>query len=90
LDSGLDNALPRHELFGMTVEKLRNLLNASPFRPFSVHVPSGHAVSVPARDFAAVSPSGRTLVVLGENESETVLDIMLIERVELQPLTSPP
>jgi hypothetical protein len=69
----------------MTADKLRNLMNAIPFRPFQVHLPSGQSVPVPARDFAALSPSGRTLVVLGEHESETVVDVMLIERLELQP-----
>jgi hypothetical protein len=44
----------------------------------------GQSVPVPARDFAAISPSGRTLVILGENESETVVDVMLIERVEMK------
>jgi hypothetical protein len=68
----------------MTAEKLRNLLNALPFRPFELHLPSGKSVAVPARDFAALSPSGRTLVVLGANESEEVVDVMLIERIEFR------
>jgi hypothetical protein len=69
----------------MTANKLRDLLNTTPFRPFEVHLPSCKSVPVPARDFAAVSPSGRTLIVLGENESETVVIVMLIERFELLP-----
>jgi hypothetical protein len=68
----------------MRVEKLRELLNALPFRPFDIHLPSGKSVSMPARDFAALSPSGRTLVVLGDHETEQVVDVMLIERVQLQ------
>ena len=68
----------------MTADKLRNLLNMSPFRPFEVHLPSGKSVAVPARDFAALSPSGRTMIVLGENESEEIVDVMLIERVQVQ------
>lgn len=69
----------------MTPQKVKELLNNLPFRPFHIYLPSGQSVAVPARDFAAISPSGRTLVILGENESETVVDIMLIERVEMQP-----
>jgi hypothetical protein len=68
----------------MSADKLRNLLNALPFTPFQVHLPSGKTVTIPARDFAALSPSGRTLVVLGEKETEEVVDVMLIERVQLQ------
>ena len=68
----------------MTAQKLKDLLNSLPFRPFQIYLPSGQSVGVPNRDFAAISPSGRTLVVLGENESETIVDVMLIERVELE------
>jgi hypothetical protein len=68
----------------MTAQKLKDLLNSLPFRPFQIYLPSGQSVPVPARDFAAISPSGRTLVILGENESETVVDVMLIERVEMK------
>ncbi len=68
----------------MTLEKLKALLNTVPFRSFTLYLPSGHGVVVPHRDFAALSPSGRTLVVPGEHESETVVDVMLVERAELQ------
>ena len=68
----------------MTAQKLKELLNSVPFRQFQIYLPSGQSVAVPARDFAAISPSGRTLVVLGENETETIVDVMLIERVEMQ------
>jgi hypothetical protein len=68
----------------MTAQKLKDLLNSLPFRPFQIYLPRGQSVPVPARDFAAISPSGRTLVILGENESETVVDVMLIERVEMK------
>ena len=68
----------------MTAQKLKELLNSVPFRQFQIYLPSGQIVAVPAQDFAAISPSGRTLVVLGENETETIVDVMLIERVETQ------
>jgi hypothetical protein len=66
----------------MTAEKIKELLNSTPFRPFKLNLPSGRAVGVPARDFAAISPSGRTMVILGENDSETVIDVRLVEGVE--------
>ncbi len=68
----------------MSPPKLKDLLNSLPFRPFHIYLPSGQSVGVPARDFAAISPSGRTLVILGENESETIVDVMLIERVDIE------
>lgn len=66
----------------MTAEKIKELLTATPFRPFKLNLPSGRTVGVPARDFAAISPSGRTMMVLGENESENVIDVRLVEGVE--------
>jgi hypothetical protein len=66
----------------MTAEKIKELLNATLFRPFKLNLPSGRTVGVPGRDFAAISPSGRTMIVLGENESETVIDVRLVEGLE--------
>ncbi len=67
----------------MTAERIRGLLGANPFRPFVLHLPSGKTVEVPHRDFAAISPTGRILVVLGEEDSETIVDIGLVERAEV-------
>jgi hypothetical protein len=66
----------------MTAAKIRELMNAEPFRPFQFHLPSGGVVAVPHHDFVAISPTGRIVIVLGENDSETVLDVALIERIE--------
>ena len=67
----------------MTAERIRGLLSANPFRPFVLHLPSGQTVEVPHRDFAAISPTGRILVVLGEHDSETIVDVALVERAEV-------
>ena len=67
----------------MTAERIRGLLGADPFRPFVLHLPSGKTVEVPHPDFAAISPTGRILVVLGEQDSETIVDIALIEKAEI-------
>ncbi len=68
----------------MTAENVKGLLNAEPFRPFRICLPSGKSVLIPHADFAAISPSGRTLVVLGERESQEIIDIRLIERIETE------
>jgi hypothetical protein len=66
----------------MTPDKVRAYLNADPFRPFVLRLPSGKTVDVPHPDFAAISPQGRTLVVLHEDETESVVDVMLVEAIE--------
>ena len=67
----------------MTAERIRGLLGAEPFRPFVLYLPSGKPVQVPHRDFAAISPTGRILVVLGSDDSETIVDVALIEGAEV-------
>jgi hypothetical protein len=68
----------------MAPDHLKKLLNTDPFRPFVLRMPSGKTVDVPHSDFAAISPTGRTLIVLHEDESESVLDVMLIEAAEVK------
>ena len=67
----------------MSGEQIKALMNAAPFRPFVIHLPSGKTLEVPHRDYVAISPSGRILVVMGENATEAVVDVMLIERVDV-------
>ena len=67
----------------MTADGVRGLLNAQPFGPFVLHLPSGKTVKVSHRDFAAISPTGRILVILGERDSETIVDVALIERADV-------
>ncbi len=81
--SGLDAWPRRNQLKLVTAERIRGLLGANPFRPFVLHLPSGKTVEVPHRDFAAISPTGRLLVVLGEEDSETIVDVALVERAEV-------
>ena len=53
----------------MTVEQMRNVLNAKPFAPFIIHLADGRQIPVLSREFAASSPSGRTIVVYQPDES---------------------
>jgi hypothetical protein len=68
----------------MASDHLKKLLNTDPFRPFVLRMPSGKTVDVTHSDFAAISPMGRTLIVLHEDESESVLDVVLIEAAEVK------
>jgi hypothetical protein len=66
-------------------DEIRRLLQASPFRPFTVFLPGEEAFAVPHQDFALLTPKGRTLIV-AQNEKDAVdlLDVALIARVEVQ------
>jgi len=45
----------------MSADDLRSLLRATPFRPFTVYLPSDKSFSVQHPEFAALTPPGRTL-----------------------------
>jgi hypothetical protein len=70
----------------MTVEKIRSLLRAAPFQPFTVHTPDGRAFEVPHPDFAMLSGTGRLLhVARPKTDQEDIIDIALITDIATQP-----
>ena len=73
----------------MHADVLRQLLHASPFRPFTVSLASEKSFAVPHQDFALLTPKGRTFVVShSEKEAVDLLDVTLIARVEVQEKTA--
>jgi hypothetical protein len=69
----------------MHADELKQLLHASPFRPFTVFLASEKSFTVPHQDFAWLTPKERTLVLaLNDKEAVDLLDVALIARVEVQ------
>lgn len=74
----------------MNAAELKQLLHATPFRPFTVFLVSEKAFVVPHVDFAALSPTGRTLIVFRKEDGAfDILDVPLIARLEVQETTAP-
>ena len=69
----------------MTVEQLGKIYPAEPFQPFLLHLADGRSLKVPHREFLSHSPTGRTVVVHGEEESWSVVDLLLVTRIEVNP-----
>jgi hypothetical protein len=75
----------------MTSNELRQSIQTRPFKPFRPRFGSGDALDVPHPDFIAMSPSGRTAVIFGQNgdfdqgDGASVVDVLLIERIEFPP-----
>jgi hypothetical protein len=67
----------------MTVEQLKNVLHAEPFRPFTIHMGDGRSFFVKHRDFIARSPSGRTVIVYGDDDGHSILDMLLVTELEV-------
>ena len=67
----------------MTIEQLRSVHQASPFRPFTIHMGDGRAFLVRHRDYLSHSPTGRTVVVHPNEETFSVLDLLLMTELEV-------
>jgi hypothetical protein len=69
----------------MSADELRNLLNAVPFRPFTVYLPDYGAYRIPDPELALLTPNGHTLVLSEQpSDSPDILDVALITRVEVE------
>jgi len=62
----------------MTTDQLRNVLKATPFQPFTIHLADGRHIDVRHAEFVALSPSGRSMVVYQPDESFNVVDLLLV------------
>jgi len=73
----------------MRVEQLLSAMFAQPFRPFTIHMGDGRSFLVKHPDFIARSPSGRTVIVYVDDESHSILDMLLVTELEVHPPAKP-
>lgn len=69
----------------MTSERLKEMVKSRPFRPFGLRLADGEVVRVDHPDFIASSPSGRTTVVFGKDDSMKIIDLFLVTALETLP-----
>ncbi len=67
----------------MTTEQFRSTLHLQPFRPFTIRMADGRSFEVPHPDFVAQSPSGRTIVAFQDDDSYSLLDLLLMTEVDV-------
>jgi hypothetical protein len=67
----------------MTIEQLRNVRQALPFRPFTIHLADGRSFTIEHPDFISQSPSGRTIIVYGDEDQFSILDLLLVTELEI-------
>lgn len=72
----------------MTRERLLEAHRSAPFRPFTLHLADGRSFHVPHPEFLSVSPNGRTVVVHGLPDSMSILDLLLVTEIEMDPSSS--
>ena len=69
----------------MTIEQVREIYNAQPFKPFVIHLADGRQISVPSRESIMVSPIGRTMVVYRPDGVAHIIDLPLVTDLEVLP-----
>ena len=62
----------------MSVDEVRRLYQANPFRPFVLHLADGREIPVVHRDFIMASPNGRTVIVYQPDSSFNIIDLRLV------------
>jgi hypothetical protein len=69
----------------VTFEQLRRVIDATPFRPFTLHAADGRRFHVPHREFLSHTPGGRTLIVYDDQDDEafSILDLLLVTEIEV-------
>ena len=68
----------------MTINELRNTLNAQPFKAFLLHTADGRSLPVPHPDYLFVTGGGRTVIVNSMvDTSFTIVDLLLVTRLEV-------
>ena len=66
----------------MTIEQVRKVYEARPFRPFIMHLADGRGIAVQHNEYIALSPTGRTVIVYQPDESFNVVDLLLVTDLE--------
>lgn len=70
----------------MTIEQIRTVYDAQPFRPFVIHLADGRSIPVHHRDFMMAVPSGRTVFVAQPDDTVNIVDLLLVTDLELKPV----
>ncbi|MGL4512778.1 MAG: hypothetical protein ACRCT8_06780 [Lacipirellulaceae bacterium] len=73
----------------MTTEQFRKIQQAHPFQPFRMRMADGRVFDVPHRDFVALSPTGRTVIVFDIEGAASCLDLLLMTEIEIPSPSSP-
>jgi hypothetical protein len=67
----------------MTINAIRELHEASPFRPFDIVVADGTRIHVPHPEFLAHPGKGRMVVAFNEAGDFKVVDLLLVTHLEV-------
>ena len=67
----------------MDRKTLREHYQASPFRPFKIHLADGRSLLVDHPEWMAISPNDRTLSIYEKDGAHHLIDVPLIIELEV-------
>ena len=67
----------------MTSEQLRSVMEAQPFRPFTIHMADQRTFPIAHPEFLSHSPTWRTVIVHRPDESFSILDLLLMSEIRV-------
>ena len=67
----------------MTIERLREVHLAQPFRPFTLHMADGKKIRISHPETLAYNPTGRTIFIALADDSLHHIDLLLVVRIEI-------
>ena len=70
----------------MTLEQLRKMHQARPFKPFDIHMGDGRSVAVDHPEVLAIIPPGRTIGVGLADGAIEVIDMLLVTSLKPRPV----
>ena len=65
----------------MTIEQLRRIHRTEPFEPFTVRTADGLHFEVVHPEIMAISPVGRTIVIMTPDGAHDTIDVLMITSV---------
>jgi len=65
----------------MRIEALEGFLNAKPFVPFRIVLPTDRSVAVPHPEFVSIAPNKRWILIWNKNSTWNVIDPALVVEV---------
>lgn len=67
----------------MTIEQLRKVHLARPFKPFRLHLADGRSIHVKHPEFLMQTPSGRTIYVATPKDDVEIIDLLLVTSIHI-------
>jgi hypothetical protein len=66
------------------VADIRKLMHAVPFVPFTIHLADGGQLRVPTMDHVAIAPTGRRVIVFGNDDTHQIVSPRLVSRITVE------